>query len=461
MKKSVSFLLTASLILGFASCSGNTPGQDVTEVPVTEAATATPTPTEVPVFVDYAGTLTLDKNSETKKCDATVRTFVDGDTVHFNVDSSIGEDGLLKARFIAINTPESTGKVEEYGKTASNFTKEKLSNATSIILESDTSEWNVDSTGGRYLVWVWYKTADSDNYRNLNIEILQNGLAIASSSANNRYGSTAVNALNNARALKLNIYSGEKDPNFYYGDAVELTLKELRLHPDQYNGVQVAFEGVITVNSDSSVYLEDYDAETGLYYGMSVYYGYNLSGTGLEILQVGNRARIVGTCQYYEAGGTYQVSGVSYRELKPSDPSNLQLISKGNEGAFVKTDPKTFAEGTVKVADASGEENEYKYSYLVLDTSVSMDDLTVKSIYTTSNPSSSSYGAMTLTCEAKDGTEITLRTVPFYDQDKNLVTEDMYKGTTVSVKGIAALFDGSYQIKILSQKDITITKESR
>ena len=71
------------------------------------------------------------------------------------------------------------------------------------------------------------------------------------------------------------------DPDFYYGDAVELTLKELRLNTAAYEGIKVAFEGVVTMNGFNSVYVEDYDEETGRYYGILVYYGYSLSGGGL------------------------------------------------------------------------------------------------------------------------------------------------------------------------------------
>ena len=178
--------------------------------------------------VDYAGSIKLDMSSTTIKQEVTVKTFVDGDTTHFNVPTSFMDTGVIKARYLAINTPESTGKIEEYGKTASNFTKEKLSSATSIIIESDDDQLNADSTGGRYLLWVWYRTSENEDYRNLNIEILQNGLAIASNSAQNRYGDTCVAAINQAKALKLNVYSGQRDPNFYYGSACEITLKELR-----------------------------------------------------------------------------------------------------------------------------------------------------------------------------------------------------------------------------------------
>jgi micrococcal nuclease len=110
-------------------------------------------------------------NSETLKAEVDVKLAVDGDTVHFNISEPSFDGSVLKARFLAVNTPESTGQIEPYGKTASDFTKEKVMNAVSIIVESDTASWNADSTGDRYLVWVWYKPSANEDYRNLNIEI--------------------------------------------------------------------------------------------------------------------------------------------------------------------------------------------------------------------------------------------------------------------------------------------------
>lgn len=62
-------------------------------------------------FVDYVAQLKLNMSSATAKTSATVRTHVDGDTVHFDVPESVCADGVLKARFLALNTPESTGKI--------------------------------------------------------------------------------------------------------------------------------------------------------------------------------------------------------------------------------------------------------------------------------------------------------------------------------------------------------------
>lgn len=402
---------------------------------------------------DFAEKTKLDMHSSTVKVEVTVKTFVDGDTTHFNAPANLFDGGVVKARYLAINTPESTGKIEEWGKKASNFTKSKLSQATSIIIESDDENWNLDSTGGRYLLWVWYKTSDSEDYRNLNIEILQNGLAIASNAGGNRYGSICLAAIDQARRQKLNIYSGQKDPDFYYGDAYEVTLRELRTNLEQYSNTKVAFEGVITRNNNNGVYVEEYDEETGLYYGIYVYYGFNLPGEGIDILKVGNRSRIVGSVQYYEGGDSYQVSGLTYKQMKPNDPGNIQKIGDGYTAAYVETDPKTFAEGKVTI-ETDEDSKTYDYAFLTMNTSVSMKNLKVKSVYTTDNEDSSSYGAITMTCEV-DGIKITVRTIPMMENGK-LVTEDRYLDKTIDVKGIVDSYNGSYQIKVFTLDSIVI-----
>lgn len=429
-----------ALILGTCGCAG----------PVQPDPTTVPQPT-VGEFVDYAATLTLDMSTDSAKEEATVKTFVDGDTVHFNVSASVHETGVLKGRFLGINTPESTGKIEEYGKAASKFTRERLEKATSIIIESDNETWNHDSTGDRYLVWVWYKTETDREYRNLNLEILQNGLAIANSTASNRYGSLCMSALNQAKAHKLMLFSGKKDPDFYYGDAAELTIRELRSNPEAYSGVKVAFNGIISRNYNNGVYVEALDPETGTYSGIYVYYGFALPGAALDILSVGNEVRIVGLMQYYEAGGSYQISGLTHNLMKPKDPGNCQKFSEGNPPAYVLTDPETFASGKVTLEDGQIRD----YAEMALGSSLEMRNLTVESIYTTEDEESSSKGAMTLTCKVGE-TTILVRTIVLKDANGEILTADAYEGKTIDVKGIVDFFDGSYQIKVFSANDITI-----
>ena len=465
LKRIVSALAALCLVLVcFTACGEANPGQDTPPVQESPSASVTPapsaevTPSPAPgaelEVVDYVSRLKLDLSSETLKQEVTVKTFVDGDTTHFHVPESVMAGGVLKARFLAVNTPESTGKIEEYGKKASQFTKEKLSSATSIIVESDNGSWNADSTGDRYLVWVWYRTGENEEYRNLNLEILQNGLAIASSSANNRYGDVMVAAIAQAKAQKLNVHSGQKDPDFYYGEAVELTLKELRTNIADYSGMKVAFNGVVAMDNNNSVYVEDYDAETGMYYGISVYYGFNLSGEGMNILSVGNLVRVVGSVQYYEAGGTWQISDVSYRMMKPDDPSNLQKLGDGYSAAYVLTDADTFANGKVSVEGEEGSKV-FDYAALAMGTTVEMHDLKVVSVSTTTDEDSSSYGAMTLTCES-DGVTVSVRTAVLYGENNERITGEAYLGKIIDVKGIVDYFGGAYQIKVFTAKNIII-----
>ena len=76
---------------------------------------------------------------------------VDGDTAVFNVD-----DEELKYRFLAIDTPETvhpTKAVEAFGKDASEYTCNKLTNAKEIIVEYENG--NKTDKYGRHLGWIW------------------------------------------------------------------------------------------------------------------------------------------------------------------------------------------------------------------------------------------------------------------------------------------------------------------
>ena len=445
-KKLLSLLLVLCLLVAcFAGCKDD--------------ASTTNSGTEDSATVDYVANTKLQMDSSTKKQEVTVKSFIDGDTTHFIVPTEISDDGTLKARYMGINTPESTGKIEEYGKKASNFTKEKLSSAVSIIVESDNDQWNVDSTGGRHLVWVWYKPADSDDYRCLNLEIVQNGLSISCGTTADRYGQEMTNAFQQAKREKLHVHSGQKDPDFFYGDAYEVDLKHLRSNISLYDNAKVAFEGVITYNNNNSVYVEEYDAETDTYYGMSVYYGYE-TGALLNILKVGNRVRVVGTVTYYETGGTWQVSGLKYREMKPDDPSNTIQISEGNKPGYAEISATDFAtrkvslDTLVSLDDEATQPTEFEYANLIMSTSVSMKNLKVVDIYTTNNGGDSD-GAMTLTCKSGDSF-VDVRTIVLRKEDGTLYTESDFMGKTIDVKGIVDYFSGAYQIKVFTPDDITI-----
>lgn len=408
--------------------------------------------------VDYAGQLGLDMNSETKKQEVTVKFLIDGDTTHFNPTSNASDfvNGYIRARYLAVNTPESTGVVEKWGKTASNFTHDKLENAEKIIVESDDGNWNVDSTGERYLLWVWYIPKGETKYRNLNIELLQEGYGRSSKTDDNRYGEIASAALYQAQTLKLKIYGNEKDPNYFEGIGEQLTLKYLRFHIDQYIQHPVRVEGVVTAKFASSVYIEEYDEETDVSYGIAVYYGYK-TGALLDILSVGNRVNVVGTVG--EFNGTYQISDVEYNEARPWLETNTTLLEEGITPPFTERSVRDLTvAGAHPISaefslgeDESGEEQfetlTIEYGAAVMDTSVTLKNLTVVDIYTTAK--GESKGAMSITCRDESGAQITLRTQVLYKEDgRTLYTAADIPEHIVSVRGIIDYYEGAYQLAV-------------
>jgi hypothetical protein len=258
------------------------------------------------------------------------------------------------------------------------------------------------------------------------------------------------------------VYSNEKDPLFYEGDAVELDLKELRLNIEKYNGISVAFEGIITYNYSEGVYVESYDAATDVWYGMYVYYGFGASGYLSEILNAGNKVRIVGTVSYWETGNSYQVSGLTYSPMRPNAPSNSQWLDQAIKynPAYVETTAEKFyskVKVEVPVYDEETEETttkleEFSYTALGLYGSISMKNLKVKSIYVTD--SGDSKGAMTLTCEV-DGKTIEVRT-EVLKENGEVVTKDRFLNQTIDVKGVIDCFNGKDQIRVFTLDDIIV-----
>ena len=299
---------------------------------------------------------------------------------------------------------------------------------------------------------MWYKTAADSEYRNLNLEILQEGYAISSNASQNRYGTVCTDAIAQAIAYEKFVYSKELDPDYPYGEAQEVTLKQLRTHIEEYEGALVAFDATVVMNSSGSIIVEEYDSENDMYYGMTVYYGTSgLNGQGLELLTIGNRLRIVGIVSYWETGGVYQVSGLEYNRRDKDNPRNIKLLSEGHTAGYHEVDAKTFVSSVNVMMEE--ESKVFDYAGLVLNTSISMKDLKVESVYTT--PSGDSAGAMTLHCTAQDGTPVDLRTIVLYENGEK-VSADYFEGKTIDVKGFVDYFDGDYQIEIYSVNDVTI-----
>lgn len=448
----ISLLLLLCIVIGsFASCelfkkpdNGNEEQQGGNET----------------THVDYVSQVKLDMNSSTMKQEVTMKMHIDGDTTHLYVPYTVDANGYIKARYLAVNTPESTGKIEEWGKAASRFTEEKLTNAYKIIVESDDESWNFDGNG-RYLVWVWYQPSEGAEFRNLNIELLQEGLAVGSKASSTRYGDAAVKAIAQATTEKLYIFSNKVDPDFPYGAAQSVTLKELRTNTAAYSGAKVSVEGVVTYNSNYTVYIEAYDAESDLYYGMQVFYGYNSALH--SVLAQGNKVRVVGVVSDFH--GTWQISGLEYNPMKPNDPANTAKL-EGDVGVSFNeiTIDKFYSDITISMGEnEDGEitEQTFKFTRLCVSTAVAMKNLQVIDVYTTK--SGDNTGAMTLTCKVEGSNKtIDVRTEVLKDADGKLITEEYFMYKTIDVQGLIDYFDlndtgnGTYQIKVYTLNDVTV-----
>ena len=151
--------------------------------------------------------------------EVTLRSTTDGDTARFNVGNQ-----NIAVRFLGINTPESTGKIQPWGNAASDFTKEKLLSATKIVLVNDVSLFGLtDSAGSRYLGFVWYQPSLGADLRLLNLEIVEQAYSEAllfEDSEITPYKDAFLAAGEYASRTGARIYGFRNDPSFDYSDTV-------------------------------------------------------------------------------------------------------------------------------------------------------------------------------------------------------------------------------------------------
>lgn len=274
--------------------------------------------------------------------EATVAAFTDGDTTLFRLkDTSSPIGSTVNIRYFEIDTPESTGSVEKWGKAASLFVKDRLSQATQIVLEATTTPASKDSYGSRYLGYVWYKTADYDEFKNLNLEIVENGYSEDKGMNTNAYPyySYFKKANENARAIKLRLYSDLDDP-LYSTDPIDTTIKEFNENPlafynEEYEvGSKIRFTAYLkslTIGSTGTYTFvaEEYDKETGKTYTVNMYTGY--SSSAASKMKIGHLYQIVGSIQRHN--GEYQVAGPVFNDMYPSE-TNTHSTQKNYYWSF-------------------------------------------------------------------------------------------------------------------------------
>ena len=285
----------------------------------------------------------------------TLKSPIDGDTAHFYPVVTTTSSTAIKSRFWGIDTPESTGKIEEYGAEASDFTKAKLKEADAngtIVVSAPILEYGepaTDSTGSRYLSIIWISLDKKDcpfnELKCLNLMVVQEGLSYAKNVGDlPDYADVFIAAENQARAFKLNMFSGLPAPKFNYGDYqtaslldikhdIEKALEGEELDEDSLVGAKVRIVGTIAGISDGTMFLQNfytveqggngnvtnpYSKEAGEYAGINLYCG--MTALPSRFCQ-GAYIEVCGTVVNSEIFG-YQLTGASFKKMESGEREN-------------------------------------------------------------------------------------------------------------------------------------------
>ena len=280
-------------------------------------------------------------------------------------------------------------------------------------------------------------------------------------------------------ALKLHVFAPDstKDPLFYDGDAIAVDLMTLRFKTSNYNQKLVRVEGVVAAYYRNTAYIEEQftdEAGNTYYCGMPVYCGYKQGKIG-EIFTLGNRVEVVGSVTLFS--GNWQISGVKAHETKYDRATDSKIISTGHAASFTVTSPYDIVHGDTVTRTATFEElNEdgeeilvertISYAEFATATTITVENLEVVSFSMTTTQSS--YGALSLRCKAADGTQITVRTEPLYDEKGALIPGSTFTGQKITVKGLVEKFtpdaennpnNYTYQVKVYEYASITFLGE--
>lgn len=317
-------------------------------------------------FIDYAhnGSVTLGLEYQGHDFfvdgigEVTLKSHIDGDTAHF-LPITGHTSTVLKARFYGIDTPESTGAIEPYGKAASNFTKQKLKNAAengTIVISSPSSvyaEPQADSTGSRYLSLVWInetvKHCAKEQLVLLNLWIVQEGLSWAKNlSSIPEYVDVFQNAQNQAEKHKLYLWSGKDDPDYNYGEYNETSLLDIKYeiaefiedqdHVNAFDGANVYFKGTVSGYANNSLYVQEFyptdpedPSKGGEYAGINIFTGMNAIPT--KYTTVGAYLQVSGKAMDSENFG-FQISDTHWPTGEGTDikESKVLLNPEDNTG---------------------------------------------------------------------------------------------------------------------------------
>lgn len=380
---------------------------------------------------------------------ATVDRYVDGDTTYFYANLSTGKTDI-SVRYLGLDTPESTYKVEPWGIAAAKFTKSKLQNAESIVLESDPT--GLFDSNSRYLAYVWYRNSATESYRLLNLELVEEGYSPAKGLTGTKYVQTFYSANTRAQAFK-DRTNGEEDPTYdYSGQGKKYTLKQIidlfgtpeAIASEEYKGTKVYIEGLVTRKLGiSSAYLEQVNEGY-----------YTVDEEGNETFVPGD-GKVYGVYVYggFEqnlklAEGNYIVTNanISYHN------GALQVVGVNNIGIDVESTGNVVTPVSITSSD---------WKNMKIDMAcrlVKLDKLTV-----VGGKDDENTDAYTIYTETEDGVRVNIR----IDADVALKvtgimknkTWETFKGCTfLNVVGVVQPYYDNYQLMVMNLIDLGYQK---
>ena len=402
---------------------------------------------------------------------------IDGDTSHFKQKDYPREE-LIKSRYYGIDTPESTGQVEPYGKKASKFTGSKLEAAKTIVVTStELDEYKApetDSTGSRYLSMIWISDKENCPYNELvllNLWIVQEGYSLVKNLDKfPTFSSTFMAANQQARDFKLNLFSGKDDDEFNYGDYEDTSLLDIKkeliktlhdsTHVNKYDNKKVRVQGTVGGYANNLLFLqaayEDEDTGEITYAGLNVFCG--MSSIPAKYYQLNTYIELCGLAQNSDNFG-FQITSVhGFPKITSKDPDDTKIIYT----ADVIPDElkiKSFKENAANLGSANDFASDY---YLFSPVEVK------ENIYVSDGYDSNSTPAKVTLYTTVNGTRapFTVYIAFLYHPDPNdditvYNTYEDFKGHTFTVKGIYSFHVSttgnlSYQIVLRDSSDLVL-----
>ena len=336
-----------------------------------------------------------------------LKTAIDGDTAHFvQVDKSKSQE-TMKARFYGIDTPESTGKVQEWGKPASNFTKEKLHEAAengTIVVSSAQSTYGApepDSTGSRYVSLIWVhmtkKNAPYNELSLLNLWIVQEGLSwVKNVQSMPQYSDTFYAAETQAKNYKLCLFSGLPDPLFNYGDYQDASLLDIKKeiaatladkdHENAYDNALIRIQGTVAGYSNHILYLQDYvlndpddPSQGGEYCGVNIFVG--MGSISSKYTKLNTFIQVCGLAQDTENYG-FQITDTQGRfpAGTPTSENDAKIIYTPEQNAETEHNLETLEYTTAGLSNVASAKQPYNLECLNCNVCVT-EPLTVNRVF--------------------------------------------------------------------------------